>query len=374
MKRTFLVIVVLCRLGAAQTQPPVADRNQSKAPLPAYEITLAEDSDYPSLPWRAEDSLVVATCTGDGNVYVAKEGLGLVGLTRNGIVPFLANKMADINKPFMSFVGNGPVVTDSRVYLRVTGIDDSKFEIRTVTDDQGQKKEEKWLISESFIPYLAQFGKDGAYKGASRLDIPFEVYTFNAFDSGNFIVQGLDKTKRPHVALLNSDTRLLRYLDLPKDISIAPGVSHENPECRGCAKDVDLTSVVFSSHFTAWNGRMLFLRHLTRSARVYEIQDGGAVRVVNVTPPEGYKVGGLVPTNGLWLITMFEADRKPTSEFRYPLLFEVNPENGQLLREYRVTAPETLISCSFDGVFWSVRRDIKEEKLKVVRGTAQPYP
>jgi hypothetical protein len=52
-------------------------------------------------------------------------------------------------------------------------------------------------------------------------------------------------------------------------------------------------------------------------------------------------------------------------------LFEVDPTNGELLREYRVKAPDAGISCFLDNKFLAVRN--KDGKLTVVRGMAEPY-
>jgi len=227
-------------------------------------------------------------------------------------------------------------------------------------------------VTNAALNYIARFDKDGTYRDAIKLDLPFIVYQFAAFDSGNLLAQGLDQNKVPRVALLDASAQFLRYLDLRKDVSTSKAVSGEDIKCDGCTADVG--SVVFNGYFTPWRGKILFKREDAGAARVYEIQDGGEVRVVNVKVPDGYNIGGLVPTDGNWLFWINKPDSREAGTESF---LEVDPQNGEPLREYRVKppdkSPETDVSCFFDGEFWGIRRDEKQQKLTVVRGSAELY-
>jgi len=376
-----VVVVLLCVLGTAQTSAPKAKKDQAKAapkkPIAVYEIALSEDSDYQPLPWPRQwiqGHTVEANCIGDGNLYLLKPGQGLVALTPNGVVSFLGDTMTDISHPSMTFVGMNPSISRSGVAFRVTGIDDEKLEIRTWTDEQGRTHTEKDATNAT-IPYIARFDKDGTYKGAIKLDLPFIVFKFAAFNSGNLIAQGPDQNKVPRVALLDASAQFMRYLDLPKDIINSQTVPGEGRKCEGCTADIN--SIVFSSYFTPSNGKVLFKREMTGRTRVYEIQESGDVRIVDVKPPEGYEIGNLIPSDRNWLLRFNKLDDKGVRPDMFDSLLEVDPQNGNPVSEYYLkppyTEPETGVSCFAEGEFWGVRRDAKEEKLTVVHGAATPY-
>jgi hypothetical protein len=358
------LMLLLCASGVTQAPTPKAKKDQPKAPLPVFQITLTADTDYPSMPWREHlFGPIQGDCNGDGNLYIWEAPQGLVGLTNNGIVSFLSDKMTDIPGPGVSGAYSASL-SRSGIYLRVGGIE---------KEDAEGGESEIWTDKDGHHhaghSYIARFDKDGTYKGAIRIDLPFVVSSFAAFDSGRIVLaQGLEQEKIPRVALLDSSAQFLRYLDLRKDISPVQAVSSGDFKCDGCTADT--RSVANNSTFTPWNGRMLFFRNLTSSPRVYEIQEGGEIRVVNLKPPQGYRALGLFPTDTNWLVSF----RSPAGVWS---LFEVDPQNGELLKEYRMKAPDkvpdTIISCFFDGKFLGFRHDVKEGKLEVVRGMAEPY-
>ena len=371
------VMVLLCAFSSAQTQAAKANKDQPTVPLQVFEIGFSEDTVYPSLSWPKgwmQGATVETSCIGDGNVYVLRPGAGIVGLTPGGVVSFLTDKMTDIPHPSTTFVGMNPSISTSGVAFMVSGIDDEKLDIRTWTDEQGRPHTEKDATNAT-IPYIVRFDKDGTYKGAMKLDLPFSVYKFAAFNSGNLMAQGSDQNKVPRVALLDASAQFVRYLDLRKDISTSRSVSADEIKCDGCTADIG--SVVFNGYFTPWQGKILFKRELTGGARVYEIQESGDVRTVDIKPPRGYQIGTLIPSDRNWLLEFNKPDDKGVRPDRFDSLLEVDPQKGALLREYRLKPPakfpETVVYCFADGEFWGIRRDAEEEKLKVVRGAAAPY-
>lgn len=363
--------------AAAQTHAPNAKKGPPSAPLPLFEITLSEDLDYQGLPWaRTPKGEAVRTdCVGDGNVYILADDNGLVALTSNGIVSFLNEKMADISHPVSTLGGMDPSISGSGIALRVSGIDDAKVEITTWTDEQGREQTEEDGTS-AVVHYIARFDKNGTYKGAIAIDdLPFVIYKFATFDSGNIIAQGPDRNRVPRIALLDSNAKFLRYLDLEKDISRSQDVSVDDINCAGCTATVD--DVVGFSYFTRWQGKMLLWRMYTGIPRIYEIQESGQSRVVRINAPENYDVRSLIPTDRNWFLHVSKSDATGNQPDGIDSLLEINPQTGKPLAEYRMKPPdkmpETVISCFSDGEFWGVRQDAKEQKLEVVRGTAAPY-
>jgi hypothetical protein len=227
----------------------------------------------------------------------------------------------------------------------------------------------------ALLNYIVRFDKDGTYKGGIKLDLPFTIFKFATFDSGILIAQGMDQNEVPRIALLDASAQFMRYLDLNKDISTSQSGPSQDVKCDGCT--ADLRSVVFSSYFTPWQGKFLLKREFSSSARVYEIQESGQVRVVNIKVPDGYELGVLIPTDTNWFFRFSKPDSKGNRPNTADSFLEVDPQNGKPLREYRLkppdAMPDTVVSCFFDHEFWGIQRDAKEQKIRVVRGTAQPY-
>ncbi|HET6178244.1 MAG TPA: hypothetical protein VFE61_15015 [Candidatus Sulfotelmatobacter sp.] len=368
MSKKILIALLLCAVGAAQTKPsPKAKKDPPKASLPVFEIKSSEDTDLPSMPWAKDwPGPSQGFCNGDGNLYVWRYPSGsLAAFTPNGIITFGADKMSDIPTPST----HGKFIAQSGIYIGVDGIENPKQETTTIEDEQGHKLDLRRTTGENHR-YIARFDEDGSYQGSLKLDLPFYVYTFAAFESGNFVAQGLDDNKIPRVALLDSGAQLIRYLELPKDMSAVAEIPAKNLKMDDGIIASDVAVIAMSSSFEAANGKILFLRSMA-GKRVYEIQESGQVRMVTIKPPEGYGVEGLVATDRNWLVRF----RKPKpggawSDAEHSL-FEVDPQSGKLLTEYRVKPPDTGVSCFFDGKFWAVRRG--DGKLIVVRGSAEPY-
>jgi hypothetical protein len=359
-------VLLFCSLGTAQTAPSKTKKTILKRSPPIFAIKLSEESDLGSMPWAKNwPDPPQGDCNGDGNLYVWRwpPGQGLAGFTANGIATFLSGQMTDIPTPF----AHGSFISQSAVYVGVDGTENAQQETKTIEDNNGQKTTVHNTTGERHR-YIARFDKDGTYRGAIKLDLPFYVSTFAAFDSGAFVAQGLDDNKVPRVALLDSSGQLIRYLELPKDVSAKSDIPTQPLEFGGGSADIG--SVVMFSDFTAAQGKILFLRGLA-STSVYEIQESGEVRVVTIKSPAGYDVEGLVSTDRNWLVRF----RKPHpngawSDARHSL-FEVDPQNGNLLTEYRLEPPDTGVSCFADGEFWAVH--YKDGKLSAARGSAEPY-
>jgi hypothetical protein len=363
-----LALLLLCASGATQTKGPKTKHDVPKPPPPIFEIKLSEDADFATMPWANDwPDPGSGNCNGDGNLYVWKwpPGQGLAGFTPKGIVSFASDKMSDIPTP----IAAREFISQSGVYLGVEGTENPKQETEILEDQEGRKLELHRTTGEKHS-YIARFDKDGTYKGGIKLDLPFYAYTLAAFASGGLVAQGLDENKIPRVALLDSSAQLIRYLQLSKDMSAVSEIPKEDLKLDDGTTAADVAVVAMSSNFTAFNGKILFLRSLAGS-RVYEIQESGQVRMVTIKPPASYGIEGLVATHKNWLVSF----RKPNLNGMWSdaehSLFEVDPQNGDLLREYRVKPPDTGVSCFFEGKFWAVRRG--DAKLTVVRGSAEPY-
>jgi hypothetical protein len=360
------VVLLLCGSGTAQTKASKITKDTPKPPPPIFEINLSEDSDLGSMPWAKDwPAPTQGDCDGEGNLYVWRwpPGQGLAGLTPKGIVTFLSGQMTDIPTPF----ARGGFVSESAVYVGVDGIENPSQEDKTVEDAEGHKFTLRGTKGER-RRYIARFDKDGTYKGALKLDLPFYVSTFAGFESGTIVAQGLDENKIPRIAMLDSSGQLIRYLQLEKDMSAVSEIP--KTEIRYGGSQADAGAIVMTSSFTPSNGKLLFLRSLA-SQRVYEIQESGEVRAVKIKAPDGYDVEGLIATDKNWLVLFRRPNPNAAWSDAQHSMFEVDPESGELLREYRVKSPDTGVSCFLNSEFWALR--YKDGKLTVARGVAEPY-
>ena len=364
-------VVLFWSSALAQTHLAVPTKQKPKPPIPVFEVALSDDTDYASLPAKdwAEKSLPEATCNGDGNLYISIGGRGLVALTPEGVVPFLSDQMTDIPHPSATGLGLDPDISAGKVSFRVSGIDDSKVKTTTWTDEDGHAHTDR-DATDAAIHYIARFDRDGTYKGAIKLDLPFLIFKFATFDSGTILAQGMDQNKAPRIALLDTSAQFMRYLDLRKDISTSLGASDEDVKCKGCTESA--LSVVISSYFIPWNGKMLFWRAFMNQPSVYEVQESGEARLVRLKATEEYEIGQPVRSDRNWLLRVRKANGGGIDA--HDSLLEVDPRNGEPLREYRIKEPDkfskAIVSCFFDGEFWGVRHDEKERNIKVVRGQA----
>jgi len=281
--------------------------------------------------------------------------------------------MTDIPHPSVTYLGLDPDISVNGVSFRVTGIDDSKVKTTTWTDEAGHTHADK-DATDAAINYIARFNNDGTYKGAIKLDLPFLIFKFATFDSGTFLAQGLDQNNVPRIALLDASAQFIRYLDLRKDGSTSLNQSSDDVKWDRCTEST--LSVVFSSYFVPWNGRMLLWRAFMSQASIYGVQESGEARIVHIKAPPDYEIGQPIRTDRNWLLRFRKANANRVPD-AFDSLLEVDPQNGEPLREYRVKQPEKLseatVSCFSDGKFWGVRHDAKAGNIKVVRGTAQFY-
>jgi len=350
-------------VSTAQTKASKPAKNTPQPAPPIFDISLSDDSDLGSMSWAQDwPDPSHGNCNGDGNLYVWSwpPGLGMAAFTPKGIVTFQVGQMADIPSPY----AHGGFISPSAVFIGVDGIRNPEQHDEPLEDAEGHKMILRKTTGER-RRYIARFDKDGTYKGAITLDLPFYVSTFATFESGTMVAQGLDGSKLPRIALLDSNGQLIRYLQLDKDISA--GLEVPAKELKYSGLSADAGSIVLTSEFTLSDGKILFLRSLA-STTVYEIQESGEVRAVKVKAPDGYDVDGLIATDRNWLIRF----RKPNptvawSDARHAL-FEVDPKTGALLREYRGSAPDMSVSCFFNNEFWVLRN--RDGKLTVARGVA----
>src|SRR6266700_1472397 len=229
-------------------------------------------------------------------------------------------------------------------------------------------QESKRVVTKGALrSYIARFDRDGTYKGALKLDSGLRPMQLAAFDSGSFVVAGVDEKKMSRVGLLNSSGQMGEYLQLPKDLTDRPK-SAEKSYAASTGATASVEVIAAFSQFYPHNGKVLLIRGVD-TVPLYEIRESGEVRTVRLKLPNGFIVDHLLPSDHNWFFAVRESEFDMKSETFY----EVNPENGEPLRHYRIESKnglEETLACVFQDEFIGIRH--KHGRLTVLRGVAEP--
>jgi hypothetical protein len=348
--------LLLCTtLAAGQKSPPqkVAPQAPARAQLSTYDIVLSPKEDIStSLPDEVDAS--DGQCDVSGNVYfsISRNGQNeFVGLTSRGVVSFSAQKIIDIPSPETEKA----YVTSSGLYVLTAGTEPAR------KDQEESDSLETFLAGKGPSLYIARFDLDGSYKGALKLDFKFVSLQLAAFDSGSFLVAGLDEAKAARVALVDSSGQMLKYVELPKDVAENPKAASKSFAPFGLRSEEPPSSVeiAMSGWALPYRGAVVFLREADFS-RIYEIRNTGEVRMVKVRKPADLAFDGILQSDRNW--------------FAYAKgeLYEIDPETGELLGHFRVrhaNPRQDQLACFVDGKFVGLRH--KDGKMTLLTGLVE---
>jgi hypothetical protein len=247
LPKLLLATALLCASATAQQiQPKAPPAKPSPPPVPVFDVQLSPD---PNLSISLPDNMLMHSegCDADGNPYVktfGSAGMQVFGFTGKGLVTFETSKMTDIPEPSLRNL----FVSSSGIYVLVTGLENVRNEEVTVKNADGQESKRVEKKGES-RDYIARFDLDGSYKGALKLDSDFHPMQLATFDSGTFVVAGMDQNKTPRVGLLNSSGQLLKFLQLPKDITDRPKSAQKSFAASGQSASVDVIAMLSQLYF-----------------------------------------------------------------------------------------------------------------------------
>jgi hypothetical protein len=202
--------------------------------------------------------------------------------------------------------------------------------------------------------FLSITDPEGDHPKLIQLHLEFNAAKVAVFGSGDFIAVGLDRTTfEPVAALLGPDGQLRRYLDVfPR----ADGVE-KDPASESTRKH-DLTLSIGAVQFAPWGDDILMTAPGTDTSSVYHFRAGGQVERVRIKLPGDQQVAGILGSGGrdTWVIRTRSAEaakmmaKVHVLENPEEFLYEVNPVNGELLRELDVKGPlPAEVACAADG-------------------------
>jgi len=366
--KRLLATMLLCVIAAAQqkTLQKTPPAKPAPPPIPVFDIKLTPDDSAVSIAYPDNAPMIPALCDANGNPFVkvyGTDGMHILAFTPKGAIPFDTRQITDVPEPELT---NYFFVRSSGIFLLVLGMENTRKEEQSIIDEQG--REGKRLVTKGeYRYYIARFDRDGTYKGALKLDSGFHYQQLAAFDSGVFVVAGLDENNTPRVALLNSSGQMLTYVQLPKDITDRPKSAAKSFEASfGSTASMDV--ITGSSQFFSYNENVL-LERAGNIAPIYEIRESGEVRAVRLKIPNGLTLDHFIPSDHNWFIAV----RKDPNDMASETIYEVNPENGEPLRQYRIESKngfEEALSCATQDGFTGIRH--KQGRLTVLHGVAEP--
>lgn len=311
-------------------------------------------------------------CLSDGTMFVRLKAVGdgvmdLKSISPNGksVVTFSTEKIVDVSNPEVgSFF-----LSDSALFLRVTGEEDLKSFRATGRTPQGEVVTSSGKKGSRTYDYIAKFDLDGTYRGATKLDLPFRPLQIAAFSSKGFLVSGMDDVaKEPRLALARWNGQFERYVELPKQSDAkddaAPAQSRFGTDDRGWA----ITGI----QLTSYDGKILLQR--IENPIVYEIALSGEVRTIRLKIPQGFSLYALRAGEGRWIaqVTRRRLDGNGLESATYAF----NPETGDVIEKYLFNEPVGLgLACVTKDEILFIKQDEQRNLVvwRAVRNTeSQP--
>lgn len=199
MVKYVVLILLFSGLLVSQSMPASKPGSATLLSIPSLEVTFESDQKLSTLFGEGGYPAVFSDgCDASGNPYVRvrrsvpPNDTEVLKFDPNGIVTFETSKISDIVEP--KWVAD--FISDSKLYILLQG--DTRTEQRTTKSDDG-KNVVDWVTKGEPRYYIAQFGPDGSYKGALKLDLPFRPMHLSGFRSGSFLTTGSDENKMTKV-------------------------------------------------------------------------------------------------------------------------------------------------------------------------------
>ena len=343
----FLLAFVISTSTWAQSDPTTTASRPDSAPL--YRVSFEKRDPVPGISATPAIALPFQ-CTGDGTILVR-----FVVPSTPGAPP-RPNPMLDVS---ISQAGQGktfpldqvPGLYGPHELDRFAADSELVFLVQASRDDNSAKAP-KHL-------YIVSFTREGEYKRTTEIEDEFQIQRLGEFPSGAFLAFGLNaKDSSPELELLKEDGTLLKSLQTPKGAM---------PESLLPAKDSPHPLRVSPTQFVA-AGHSIRLVLNNTTFPVLEINESGAIRAIQPKLPAGEEIEYIIPSDtNLYVIGASGPPTKRTGG----LIYEVNPEDGTLLRRFDVGGEWTAsnVACVHDGKFLSI--DYGEGKVVPLVGSPE---
>lgn len=249
--------------------------------------------------------------------------------------------------------------SDSEVVFLVLASRENKPEKRAVSwGKEGAKREYTVNAAEQHL-YIVSFSRDGQYKRTVEIDDAFSIQNVGVFPSGIILAFGFDKSDySPKLAMLKQDGTLLKFLEIPKG---------DAPDSMVGGRDSPRRGVLAPSELVP-DGHSIFIVQNKTTFPVLEVNEGGTIRAIHPKLPKGEQMEAAIPSDrSLYVIASPETTERGSAG----VIYEVNPEDGSLLRRFELTAGRASeVACIHEGKFLSL--DHRDGKVVPLLGSAEP--
>lgn len=217
----------------------------------------------------------------------------------------------------------------------------------------------------SYHNYVAEFNRDGSYKGSIELPVSYQVYHLAIFDSGEFLVSGYDQLNSTvRLVLINASGQIAKNIDLPGSSTPAGG----DAPYRSVEAAKGTTRLMGSIVFTPYKDDILVWR-LNSNDPVLDVNSGGGVREVPLQAPSGFVFVDMVPSNDRWVGHFRNQSARENSQFTSDAYsyFELRPQDASISSKLIISGdvPQHL-ACESDGSYITYKLD-KDNKLVQLR-------
>ncbi len=217
----------------------------------------------------------------------------------------------------------------------------------------------------SYHNYIAEFGRDGGYKGSIELPVSYQLFHLAIFPSGDFLVAGYDQlNSAARLLLVSSSGQILKSIDLPGSRTpVGGGAPYPSVEAARAT-----TKLMGSIVFTPYKEDLLVWR-MNSNDPVLDVNSGGGVREVPLQTPSGFAFVDMVPSNDRWVghfRMQSVTENAPFASNTYSY-FELRPQDASISSKLLIPGdvPQHL-ACESDGSYISYKLD-KDNKLVQLR-------
>lgn len=229
----------------------------------------------------------------------------------------------------------------------------------------GHGKSPAGIAWSSYHSYIAEFNRDGSYKGSIQLPISYHIYRFAIFPSGEFLVIGYDRINSTvRLLLLSSSGQILRTIDLPASRTPATGNAP-----YGSVDEARATTKLMGTYvFTPYNEDILVWL-MNGNDPILDVNSEGGGREVPLQAPPGFVFVDMVPSNDRWVghfRTRSTPENAPYTKETYSY-FELRPQDASISSKLLISGdlPQHL-ACESDGSYITYKLD-KNNKLVLLK-------
>jgi hypothetical protein len=337
--------------------PDSAPKRTTTAALP---ITLEISATVPVTNLYAAELNAPAVCAADGTLYAnlfvirTDESSGqaishqtIVGIDPHGKITLsvAAEQITDIENPRIT----NYFPTEDALYLLIHS---------SGHGNSAENRKNLFHKSDSDLEFIARFDRDGAYRGATRIDLPISALQLGVFPTGQFVIAGIDDFTHAKVILLKPSGVFDRYIDLKKS-----GIDELS---ASAATEPPLGNRAYVAGFSRLvaNGPDILLVS-PDSTSLFKLRNSGTAEQVRLRAGYSGPLNFLALRDG-WLVQRRAAVSKEDKSLLSTTLLQVAPD-GRPLRNYVLSHRGDLtLACMSDQEITFLQKDNEGKLLLIV--------